>query len=366
MRKKLLLVPLVLLLAVSLIAIGCAPTPPTPEPPTPTPPTPTPPAPPPEEVITWKFQAFPTVADFPYQITVRTAERITTMSGGRLVVEAYPGGAIWPATEELYGVDAGMLDMGGACAMYYLDKFPQCGLFNMIAAGPTAIQMFIWYMHGGGNELAERLWAPLNVKYVGAAQYTEEVWALSNRKLETVEDLRGFKMRCAGDGGEILHSKMGVATVFFPGGELYESTARGVIDGFEYSSKYVNWPMGFHEVVDYMYLSPSRQPTDTIHYWVNQRRWDEIGPDLQAIVKHALRSTAFEWWSELLTLDDEYLHKYIDYGVQVLPLPQVIEDEFLVRAGEWYGEKAAADPFFREIYESLLATRDLCERQGIR
>ena len=39
-----------------------------------------------------------------------------------------------------------------------------------------------------------------------------EIWAHSDRPLNTPDDLVGLKMRVAGDGGEIL-SRMGVATV---------------------------------------------------------------------------------------------------------------------------------------------------------
>ncbi|MBA7530839.1 Monocarboxylate 2-oxoacid-binding periplasmic protein [subsurface metagenome] len=264
-------------------------------------------------------------------------------------------------------MDAGILEMGAANPMYCLDKFPQAALFSMMSAGLTPIQMFMWHIRGGGDELAAQMWeSVLNVKYIAAASHLPpEIWAHSNRELKTVADIKGLKMRCAGDGGEIL-ARMGAATVYFPGAELYESMQRGVIDAFEYASPSLNWGMGFQEVADYLYISPSRAPTDAIHVWVNRDAWEKITPDLQMIVEEAVRTTAFDYYAETIVLDDEYLVKFIDYGVKVELLPQVIVDEFLRVSQEFYDEKCAADPFFAEIVKSMRVFREICELQDIR
>jgi TRAP-type mannitol/chloroaromatic compound transport system substrate-binding protein len=297
----------------------------------------------------------------------RTAAKITTMSGGRLVVEPYAGGAIYPATKELYGVDAGILEMGLACPMYNVDKFPQASLFDMMAGGLTPIQMYLWHLRGGGDELARRLWEPtLKVKYIAVGGHLPtEIWTQSNRELKTVADLKGMKMRCAGEGGEIL-ARMGVATVFFPGAELYESMKRGVIDAFEYASPSLNWGMGFQEVAKYLYISPSRAPTDCGHVWVNRDAWNKIGPDLQMIVEEAVRTTGFDYYAETVVLDDQYLVKFINYGTKVELLPKAIEDEFLKVAQKFYAEKSAKDPFYAEIVASMQKFKEICDKQDVR
>ncbi|HUU62329.1 MAG TPA: TRAP transporter substrate-binding protein DctP [Dehalococcoidia bacterium] len=317
--------------------------------------------------MTWKYQGHPPVADRYHEVVKRAAAKITTMSNGRLVVEPYAGGAIYPATEELYGVDAGILEMGLACPMYNLDKFPQASLFDMMSGGLTPLQMFLWHIRGGGDELAARMWEPaLNVKYIASGGHLPpEIWCHSNRELKTPADIEGLKMRCAGEGGEIL-ARMGAATVYFPGAELYESMQRGVIDAFEYASPSLNWGMGFQEVADYLYISPSRAPTDCGHVWVNRDVWEEITPDLQMIVEEAVRTTGFDYYAETVVLDDEFLVNFIDYGVEVLLLPKSIEDEILKVAFAYYDEKCAEDPFYAEIVESMRAFKAICDKQDVR
>jgi TRAP-type mannitol/chloroaromatic compound transport system substrate-binding protein len=307
------------------------------------------------------------VSDYYHQAVVRIADNITKMSNGRLVVEPYAGGSIVPATEEFEGVNQGILSMGSACPMYAKNKFPQAALFDAVSGGMTAMQMTLWHTRGNGDALAAKMWeANTNVKYVGTAgQLPAEIWAQSNKKIENVNDLKGFKMRCAGDGGEILKA-MGVATVFFPGAEIYESMQRGVIDAFEYASPFLNWGMGFHEVAKYLYQSPSRAPTDNAHVWVNRKAWEALTPDLQLIVINACIAVGLDYTAESFMKDDVALVQYLDYGTEILQVPASVEAEFLKVAMDFYGQKAASDPLYKEIVDDHWAFKAMMDRAGIK
>jgi len=251
--------------------------------------------------------------------------------------------------------------------MYNLDKFPASSLFDMMSGGLTPVQMFMWLLRGGGDELAAQMWeSALNVKYIATAGHLPpELWAHSNRELKTPEDIKGLKMRCAGEGGEIL-ARMGAATVFIPADEIYEATQRGVLDAFECASPTINWGFGMHEIADYLYISSVRAPTDTGHVVVYKPAWEKIGPDLQMIVEETVRGVGWDYYIETVVMDDTYLQKFIDYGTKVELLPQSIADEFSSVASAYYTEKMAADPFYAEIVESMRAFKELCEKQDIR
>ena len=325
------------------------------------------PAAPEGEVIKWQYQGHPPVSDYYFKAVERISEQITTMSNGRLTVEPYAGGSIVPASEELEGVHQGVLNMGSACPMYAVGKFPQAPLFDAVSGGMTAMQMTLWHTRGNGDALAAKMWEEkMNVKYVGTCgQLPPEIWAHTNKKIEQPSDLKGLKMRCAGDGGEIL-AGMGVATVYFPGAEIYESTQRGVIDAFEYASPFLNWGMGFHEVADYLYMSPSRAPTDNAHVWVNRDDWEALSPDLQAIVMDACVAVGIDYTAESYMKDDEALVEYYDYGTEVIKMPTAVEDAYLAAAMDFYDAKAATDPLYKEIVDDHWAFKALCDRAGIK
>lgn len=357
MKNRIVGMTLVMLLALSLVAVGCPPQVVDP----------VDPVVPPVEVITWRFQGHPPAGDMAAIAVWDVAELITEMSGGRLVVEPFHGGAIWPTHEELIGVHEGVLDMGAASAMFKMGWVPQSGLFSHMAGGLTGPQKLLWHAGGGGDELARRMWEEdLNVRFVGVLTHLRpEVFLHTNVRLEHPEDFVGLKIRCAGEGGEILH-RMGAATVFFPGGEIYEGMMKGVIDAFEFASIAINWGMGHQEIADYLYLSPTRAPTDSIHVWVNRDRWEELTPDLQAIVESAVRTVAIDFLVMQTALDDEAVLKFKEFGVEVLPVPEIIEEAFLREALKFYDEKAALDPLYADIVESMRAFKDLMERQDIR
>jgi len=318
------------------------------------------------EVIKWKYQHHEPEASLSFTGSKRICDRINTASNGRLVVECFASGAITPALKELEGVHNGVLEAGSNAYEVYVYLLPEAGPFGSLAGGLTPIQKMMWFEGGGGNDLASRLVEPLNVVHIANYQTgSPEIWCHSNKELKTAADIKGLKMRCAGEGGEII-ARMGAATVFFPGGELYESMQRGVIDAFEYGPPQLNWGMAFHEVAEYLYISSSRAPGGSGGFAVNKDAWAKLPDDLKQVVEDAVHADPLKYYTESIQLDAEALEKYIAYGTIVQNLPKVIEDEFLETANEFYDEKAAKLPFYAEVLKSQREFKELCELQNIR
>jgi TRAP-type mannitol/chloroaromatic compound transport system substrate-binding protein len=271
-----------------------------------------------------------------------------------------------PETEELDGVHRGIVEAGDTSHGYQLDLFSAAGLFHQRVGGLTAVQLIMWTLMEG-NEFAARMYEEkLNVHYVGAARISPpEIFAHSKVPIETIDDIKGLKMRAIGESGEVMKAA-GMATVYIPGGELYEACARGVIDAFEYESPAGDWPMGFHEVAEYTYLSPVRAPTMGYGFWVNADSWAELTPDLKKIVEMAVNAELQVFHPECVVGDAEALDKYLEYGSIVRQLPKEVEDYLISVGDEFYAEKAAADPVYAEIIESQNKFREMCELQGIR
>jgi len=127
---------------------------------------------------------------------------------------------------------------------------------------------------------------------------------------------------------------------------------RGVIDAFQFMSPAGDLGMGFHEVTDYMYLSPVRQPCSTTTLIVNKDRWAELSPDLQSVVEYAFLGEAWQLYTIITEADGAAVQEYIDYGVTVGPPPKDIEAEVARLAEKMYNERAAEDPFYAKVVES--------------
>ncbi len=290
----------------------------------------------------------------------KLCEAITKASGGRLEVKPFVGGSVVPAYKELDAVNEGVLQMCYTCPMYNLDKWPAAGLISSRPAALAGEALRTWFNYGGGAELMNEMMEGYNVMtFPGAlSPLPEEVFFHSKVKLETLDDIKGLKARCMGDGGEIL-ARMGAATVILEGGELYEAMQRGTIDAFEYSTLASNWEMHFDEVADYVYLSPTRAPSDPQVFFVNKDAWEELPDDLKQLVQDEIDKWTQAQHEYLVYESIKAATKFAEVGCEVLPVPEEIEKALLEEAEEFYEEKAAEeDQIFADIYYSMKEYRD--------
>jgi TRAP-type mannitol/chloroaromatic compound transport system substrate-binding protein len=184
-----------------------------------------------------------------------------------------------------------------------------------------------------------------------------ETFLYTSFPINTVADLKGKKMRLLGDEA-VIFGKLGVAAVATPSPEIYEAMQRGVIDGFQHQNIGGDIRMGFQEIVDYVYMSPARQPTDMYILYVNKDAWAELPDDLKVILTEV-------GWAEGIrhfALGSLELTKATEIwegaGASVMPIPQEVEDAVVQSALDFYDEQAAKDPFFKKTLESLRAWRD--------
>jgi TRAP-type mannitol/chloroaromatic compound transport system substrate-binding protein len=305
--------------------------------------------------IVWKSSGHGPASD-PSQIYHdKICNAITEATGGRLTVKPFVGGSIVPAYKELDAIDQNVLQMGYTCPMYNLDKWSSAGLISSRPGGLPGEALRTWFDFAGGADLMNKMMEGYNVMtFPGAlSPLPEEVFFHSKVKLESLDDLKGLKARCMGDGGEIL-KRMGAATVIIPGGELYEAMQRGTIDAFEYSTLASNWNMHFNEVAPYVYLSPTRAPSDPQVIFVNKDAWAELPDDLKAIVKAVVAKYTQDQHNYLVKESITAVEKFKEAGNEVYKVPKDIEDALLAEADKFYAEKSKTEkPIFAEIYNSM-------------
>lgn len=276
------------------------------------------------------------------------------MTNGRMVMEFFPGGAVAPATKEFDAVDAGIIQAAHTSLHYNLDKFYAGGLFAIIVAGLLPMEYLSWYLDGGGEELFNEMIKDYNVVGVSVAEISRgEMFGFSNKPINSLDDFKGLKFRTAGDWGEILTDYFGASVIFLPGGEIYEAFQRGVIDAFEYGSPSLNWPLGFHEIAKYAITPGIHAPAVNSPYIINKEAWAELPDDIKLIVEEAWLSEATRYYSESTVADMAAIERYEDYGLEFINLSEEIQKEVEAAAQDFYGKKAAEDPFFAKVWDSL-------------
>ena len=307
--------------------------------------------------IVWKSSGHGPASDPSQIFHDKLCHAITEATGGRLTVKPFVGGSIVPAYKEVDAIDQGVLQMGYSAPMYNLDKWPAAGLISSRPGGLPGESLRTWFDYAGGYELLNKMMGDYNVMtFPGAlAPLPAEVFFHSKVKLESLADIKGLKARCMGDGGDIL-KRMGAATVIIPGGQIYEAMQRGTIDAFEYSTLASNWNMHFNEVAPYVYLSPTRAPSDPQVIFVNKDAFNALPDDLKAIVKAVVSHYTQAQHEYLVAEGIKAVDKFKAAGNEVYKVPQDIEDALTAEANKFYAEKSEKEsPIFAEIYNSMKA-----------
>ncbi|BBI60173.1 hypothetical protein HSBAA_14790 [Vreelandella sulfidaeris] len=129
-----------------------------------------------------------------------------------------------------------------------------------------------------------------------------EIFLHSNKRVETLEDFQGLRLRTSGAWSE-LASRLGASTVVMAGGDIYSALERGVIDAAEWGSPEMNQPTGFQEVAQYVILPGVHQSGGFLECQVNEDTWNELSEDDQDMLRLAGKLSVFETWlaSSLLT-----------------------------------------------------------------
>ena len=318
-----------------------------------------------EKVINWRVQSMCAAGDFGFQGADRFAKLVTEASGGRLQVKAFTAGAITPAGKEFEGMMAGSVEAAHVSPGWAIGYVPAGVFFTSCVGGLTGTQFMMW-LDAEGVAIAKERYRPIGVEFIEQLSiHPTEVWAHSNKPLNSVADIKGLKIRMGTTALNSIFEKMDAAPVFLPGGEIYEAMQRGIIDAFEYITPSLNWGMGFQEVSKYMYLGVSRSPSDAQSLFVNKKKWDELPDDLKRIVEMAAHKVSRQFFTEELLMDSEAIEKFRDYGTIVENIPVEIEDLLYEKAYEYYQEESAKDPVYAEVYNSTVRFAEICKEAGV-
>ena len=281
------------------------------------------------------------------------AERIDAMSGGRLKIDVYAGGELLPPLETFDAVQQGTAEMGHGAAYYWAGKMQAAQFFTAVPFGMNAQQMYAWLTLGGGIQLWEELYAPFGVLPIPAGNSGVQMGGWFNREIGSVADLKGLKMRMPGLGAKVL-AAAGAAPELLPGGEIYTSLERGVIDATEWVGPYHDYIMGFHKVAKFYYYPGWHEPGSTLELIVNKKAFDTLDSELQAIVRTAAHEMNGWMLAQFDVNNGIYLAKLrAETQVQIRAFPDDVMKTLKAISRDTVAALAASDPASGKVYASF-------------
>jgi TRAP-type mannitol/chloroaromatic compound transport system substrate-binding protein len=284
-------------------------------------------------------------------------ECVDESSDGRLKIEPYGAGVLFPVSSSLDAVRDGLVQMGMVWSGYWAGKNPVFALAGSRPGDPIKTFSESFYRADKLKEVVDKSYAKFGVKSLGAFDYAPPEILCSVKPINTMADFKGKTIRSGGLGASFYHA-LGASAVTLTGAEIYQGLQLGTIDGAEYNDWLVNKEMGFHEVTKYV-IEPVLHTgsTDDKELIVNPAAWKSLPKDLQSIVLSCrdraryLSAVAYEIDGEKAKQD------WLKAGVEIITLPDADVLEARKRAAKLivdFGKKSPEAAEYVKVYGQTL------------
>jgi TRAP-type mannitol/chloroaromatic compound transport system substrate-binding protein len=266
--------------------------------------------------IQWRMStAWTPALDVNQGAAQRLAKVVDEMSGGRFRIEVFPGGQIM---------------------------------------NPEA--MNAWYLQGDGLKLWEETYAPFNLVPRPANASAPQMAGWFRKKITTIADYKGLKMRIGTGLGGKVYVKAGGSAVLTPGADIYASLERGVIDAGEWVGPHDDMALGLHRTAPYYYYPGWHEPGTTNEFGFNKKAYEALPVDLQRTLDHATTEVQVYGRADfhvknaiaLSKLKTEFKGK-----VEILQLPTPVLRDLKKFAAEVIKEESEKTPMARKVHASF-------------
>jgi TRAP-type mannitol/chloroaromatic compound transport system substrate-binding protein len=211
---------------------------------------------------------------------------VEDLTGGRLKIQVFAGGELMPATGVFDACLQGTVEAFNGASYYWAGKENGFQWFTSVPFGLNTQGYLAWYQHGDGLKLWEEAYGPFGVVPRPAQATNPQMTGWFRKKINTIDDLKGLKIRIPGLGGKV-YAKAGAAVVLLPPGEIYTALERGTIDATEFVGPHDDLKLGFQNAARYYYHPGWHEPTSIAEFSFNKKAYDALPADFRHVLDHA-------------------------------------------------------------------------------
>lgn len=308
--------------------------------------------------IRWKMQStWGSQVAINGESAVYFSDKVKEISDGQIELRFHEPNALVPSLEVWDAVKNDSIDAGYTTPGYHAGKIPAVSFFTAVPFGPSMGEYHAWMEYGGGNELKEEIYAEHGLYPINCLSHAPETSGWFRKKINSVEELKGMKMRFFGLGAMVMN-KLGVSTQLLAGGDIYPALEKGVIDATEFSMPTHDLSYGFYELAKFNYFPGWHQQTSIGELLLNLEKWNSIGDTEKALIQTACRDTV--WWALVRSEAKQVpaMRELEKKGVTFVRWSEEDLGKFKAAWDEVVAEQVAEDPLFARIHESYQSFRD--------
>jgi len=284
---------------------------------------------------------------------VRFAKRVKEATDGRIRIQVFAGGELVPPLGVFDAVSSGTVEVGSGASYYWAGKVPAAQWFSAVPFGFNPQGINAWFYSGGGLKLWEEVYAPFNLIPRPQGNTGVQMGGWFRKKMDSIDDFKGLKMRIPGLGGKVI-AKAGGTVVLLPGGEIFTSLERGVIDATEWVGPMHDLRMGFYKAAKYYYYPGWHEPGTCLEVMFNKKVYESLPKDLQAILDAVAMETNLWSLSEFESGNGAALQELITkHKVNLIRFPEQLLDKLRGMANETLEEEARKDAMSKKVHNAF-------------
>lgn len=285
------------------------------------------------------------------------AAGVAALGNGKLKIKAFEPGALISGTSYYDAVSKGAVAAAFGNSAYSVGKNSAFTFFAAVPFGPNAGEYLAWMRHGGGQELAQELYAKDNIKYMMCGIVPPESSGWFVKEIKTLEDLKGLKMRFLGLGARVME-KMGVSTQLLAGGDIYPALELGTLDATEFSMPVTDRALGFYQIAKHNYFPGWHQQSTIQELLINMDKWKALDAASQQLLETLCLAQTTKMIAEGEALQFKAMRENEKNGVTNHRWPKDILDAFEKTWLEVIDEEISKNPDSKRVWQSYSSFRE--------
>ncbi len=305
--------------------------------------------------VTWRLtSSFPKSLDTIYGAAQTMADAVSAMTDGNFQIQVFAAGEIVGGLQAMDATQAGTVEACHTATYYYWGKDPTWALGTCVPFGPDARQMNAWYYYTGGRDLLNGFYGKNGLVGFQCGNTGVQMGGWYRKEINTLDDLKGLKMRIGGFGGKVL-APLGVVPQQIAGGDIYPALEKGTIDAAEWVGPYDDEKLGFYKVAPYYYYPGWWEGGPALSTLVNLQKWNDLPKSYQAALKTACQAADLDMMAHYDAVNPAALKRLVANGAKLRPFSREILEAAFNSAQSIYADLEKTNADFKTIWESQKA-----------
>ncbi|MBI5248032.1 MAG: TRAP transporter substrate-binding protein [Desulfomonile tiedjei] len=257
-----------------------------------------------EKVVKLRYATFSPPMSGLAALSDQWCKEVEKRSNGKVKISFHPGGSLAPANQSYEAAVRGITDISLSATQWTAGRFPMSELIHLPLGVKSAFQgtnlINAWF-----KEFKPKEFDDTKVLYLFASGPSH---FMTLKQLSSINDLKGLKIRAAGDTSKIV-AAMGAVPVSVPIGDAYEAFQRGICEGVLLSAETLK-SFRWGDLLRGLQINDGIGAVNALMVVMNKKKWDSLPPDIQKIIEEVSQ----EWIERTGKGWDEIDKEATEYG----------------------------------------------------